>query len=195
MKKKLCILSLLILLCGCNVNQDNIQKSTDKIKQTYSDLSDFETEIKFLCDSGQSILEYDCKFEYNKEYGQTLTIEKPDSLSGIVINCTGTSKDNISINYNDTVLDFNANAQFGTSPADFMPNLIATLISNEPDEVWEETQSGQKLLVARYETKTGDMPISSQIWLYKTTLLPMYAEVYTDGQRVLQAFFNETNQN
>ena len=193
MKKKLCMLSLLILLCGCNINQDNIEKSADKIKQTYSNLSDFETEIKFLCDSGQSILEYDCKFEYNKEYGQTLTIENPNSLSGIVINSTGTSKDNITINYNDTVLDFDISAQFGTSPADFMPNLIATLINNEPDEVWKEIQSGQKLLVARYETITDEKPITSQVWLYETTLLPMYAEVYTDGERVLQAFFNKTN--
>ncbi len=193
MKKKLCMLSLLILLCGCNINQDNIEKSADKIKQTYSDLSDFETEIKFLCDSGQSILEYDCKFEYNKEYGQTLTIENPNSLSGIVINSTGNSKDNITINYNDTVLDFDISAQFGTSPADFMPNLIATLINNEPDEVWKEIQSGQKLLVARYETITDEKPITSQVWLYETTLLPMYAEVYTDGERVLQAFFNKTN--
>ena len=193
MKKKLCMLSLLILLCGCNINQDNIEKSADKIKQTYSDLSDFETEIKFLCDSGQSILEYDCKFEYNKEYGQTLTIENPNSLSGIVINSKGTSKDNITINYNDTVLDFDISAQFGTSPADFMPNLIATLINNEPDEVWKEIQSGQKLLVARYETITDEKPITSQVWLYETTLLPMYAEVYTDGERVLQAFFNKTN--
>ena len=193
MKKKLCMLSLLILLCGCNINQDNIEKSADKINKTYYDLSDFETEIKFLCDSGQSILEYDCKFEYNKEYGQTLTIENPNSLSGIVINSTGTSKDNITINYNDTVLDFDISAQFGTSPADFMPNLIATLINNEPDEVWKETQSGQKLLVARYETITDKKPITSQVWLYETTLLPMYAEVYTDGERVLQAFFNKTN--
>ena len=193
MKKKLCMLSLLILLCGCNINQDNIEKSADKIKQTYSNLSDFETEIKFLCDSGQSILEYDCKFEYNKEYGQTLTIENPNSLSGIVINSTGNSKDNITINYNDTVLDFDISAQFGTSPADFMPNLIATLINNEPDEIWKETQSGQKLLVARYETITDEKPITSQVWLYETTLLPMYAEVYTDGERVLQAFFNKTN--
>ena len=194
MKKSLCILSLIILLCGCNINQDNIEKSTDKIKQTYSSLSDFETEIKFLCDSGQSILEYDCEFEYNKEYGQTLTIKNPDSLSGITINSTGNSKDNINISYNDTVLDFNVSAPFGTSPADFMPNLIANLINNEPDEIWEESQSGQKLLVARYEDKTDDKPVTTlQVWLYKTSLLPAYSEVYTDGERVLQVFFNKTN--
>lgn len=194
MKKSLCVLSLIILLCGCNINQDNIEKSTDKIKQTYSSLSDFETEIKFLCDSGQSILEYDCEFEYNKEYGQTLTIKNPDSLSGITINSTGNSKDNINISYNDTVLDFNVSAPFGTSPADFMPNLIANLINNEPDEIWEESQSGQKLLVARYEDKTDDKPVTTlQVWLYKTSLLPAYSEVYTDGERVLQVFFNKTN--
>lgn len=194
MKKSLCVLSLIILLCGCNINQDNIEKSTDKIKQTYSSLSDFETEIKFLCDSGQSILEYDCEFEYNKEYGQTLTIKNPDSLSGITINSTGNSKDNINISYNDTVLDFNVSAPFGTSPADFMPNLIANLINNEPAEIWEESQSGQKLLVARYEDKTDDKPVTTlQVWLYKTSLLPAYSEVYTDGERVLQVFFNKTN--
>lgn len=194
MKKSLCVLSLIILLCGCNINQDNIEKSTDKIKQTYSSLSDFETEIKFLCDSGQSILEYDCEFEYNKEYGQTLTIKNPDSLSGITINSTGNSKDNINISYNDTVLDFNMSAPFGTSPADFMPNLIANLINNEPAEIWEESQSGQKLLVARYEDKTDDKPVTTlQVWLYKTSLLPAYSEVYTDGERVLQVFFNKTN--
>ncbi len=194
MKKSLCVLSLIILLCGCNINQDNIEKSTDKIKQTYSSLSDFETEIKFLCDSGQSILEYDCEFEYNKEYGQTLTIKNPDSLSGITINSTGNSKDNINISYNDTVLDFNVSAPFGTSPADFMPNLIANLINNEPAEIWEESQSGQKLLVARYEDKTDDNPVTTlQVWLYKTSLLPAYSEVYTDGERVLQVFFNKTN--
>lgn len=192
-KKNLCLLSLIILLCGCNINQDNIEKSSDKIKQTYSSLSDFKTDIKFLCDSGQSILEYDCEFEYNKEYGQTLTIKNPDSLSGIVINSTGNSKDNINISYNNTVLDFDATAKAGTSPADFMPNLIATLINDEPNEIWNETQSGQKLLVARYENKTDDEPITSQVWLYENTLLPIYAEVYTNGERVLQVFFNKTN--
>lgn len=193
LKKSLLILSLTFLLCGCNINKDNIEKSYTQIKQTYSDLSDFETNIKFLCDSGQSILEYDCEFEYNKEDGQTLTIKKPDCLSGITINTTGTSKDNINISYNDTVLDFDVNAQLGTSPADFMPIILSTLINNEPDEIWEETQAGQKLLVVRYETKTDDKPLTSQVWLYKNTLLPMYAEVYTDGERVLQAFFNKSN--
>ena len=188
-------LSVLILLSlsGCVSNENNLEKSALKIQQMYSGLSEFETDVKFLCDSGQSILEYDCEFEYNKEYGQTLTIKNPDSLSGIVINSTGTSKDNLNISYGDTVLDFDVSAQLGTSPANFMPTFITTLTNSVSNDIWEETQGNQKLLVARYETNTNDKPMTSQIWLYKDTLLPMYAEVYTDGERVLQVFFSGFN--
>lgn len=188
-KKTLLLFSIIFLLCGCNINGQNIENSASKIKQTYSNLSDFDSQIKFLCDCGQSILEYDCDFEYNKEYGQTLTITSPASLSGVEIKSTGNSADNINISYNETVLDFDVSAQFGTSPAEFMPALLPTLMNNEPNEVWEETQGNQKLLVARYETISDDKPMTSQVWFYKTTLLPMYAEIYTDGERVLQAFF------
>lgn len=194
-KQKICAVflstALLFNLSGCVSNEDNIEKTSSKIMKMYSDLSQFETNIKFLCDSGESILEYDCEFEYNKDYGQTLTIDKPESLSGITIHSTGTNSDNINISYEDTVLDFDTSKQHGTSPADFMPNLIVCLSSSSADEIWSESQHNQKLLVARYENKTNDTNITTQIWLYKDTLSPMYAEIYQDGERVLQSFFSE----
>lgn len=184
------VLTLCIILTGCSSLKNNSENNTKQIQKAFSKIGNFQTDIKFLCDSGESILEYDCKVEYNKEYGQTLTIEEPSSLSGITIHSTGDTKDNINISYQDTVLDFDPSCTIGTSPADCMPALISELKNNIPTDTWEETQNSQKLLVARYESNDSDKDNIYQIWFYKDTLYPMYTEIYTDGKRVLQIFFN-----
>lgn len=194
MSYKKCLALLFIipmfLLSSCISNQSETQKNANKIKQIYSNFKQFESNVKFICDSGQSILEYDCDFEYNDDKGQILTIKKPDVLKGIKIKSSGTTPENINISFEETVLDFNTLVPFGASPVNCMPMMISCITNLSPNDVWEETQNHKKLLVTRYELKNNDISLSYQIWFYKDNLSPMYAEIYTKGQRILQIFFN-----
>ena len=191
--KKRTILAALIafsyMLSGCTPGQTG-GNLDERIRQSFEELPGFTSEVKILSDLGQSTLEFAGQYEYNKEDNDKLTLSTPEALAGIVITIAGESADNMTVQYEDTVLDTGLPARFGATPADVIPLLLYALRTDVPQEAWEETVGGVKMIAARYETEDEQGKITRQIWLTRDSLRPAYAECFADGNRVLQVFFS-----
>lgn len=182
--------ALFFLLCGC-AGEKNGAGIAERLQETYAGLPGFTAQVKILCDLGQSTLEYSGQFEYNKEDNDKFTLETPEALAGIVITASGERADNLTVQYEDTVFDSGMPARPGLTPADALPLLLDTVRTDAPLETWEETVGGVKMAVARYETEDDAGKIMRQVWFTRESLRPSYAELYADGNRVMQVFFSE----
>lgn len=179
-----------LLLCGCTGN-DAGQTSMRSISEHYETVNGFTARVKILSDLGDSTLEYTADFEYNKEDSDKMTLVTPESLSGIQISIAGQDVSQLTIQYADTVLDTGMSPRPGMTPADAVPALLYDLRVSEPAEVWEESVGGVPMTVARYESEDEQGRVSRQVWLTRDSLRPSCAELYADGERVLQLFFSD----
>lgn len=178
------------MLCGCaQVQRDG--RLDERIRKNFEELSGFTAEVKILSDLGESTLEYSGQYEYNKDDNDKFILKTPEALAGIVIMASGEAADDMTIQYQDTVLDSGMPVRAGATPADALPLLLHALRTAAPQETWEETVGGVKTVAARYEAEDAQGKIMRQIWLTRDSLRPVYAECFVDGNRVLQLFFSE----
>lgn len=173
---------LLAALAGCGGAPADAQA----VREHFETLPGFAAEVKILSDLGQSVLEYQVEYVYNKEDNDTFTITAPESLAGIGGTIAGTDSASFTLQYDGLALDDAMPQRTGLTPADALFCLLCDLRTGEPAQLWTERVDGQPLLVLRYETEDGDGKIEKQVWLTEDTMQPVCAELYADGARVLQ---------
>lgn len=182
--------ALLVLESGCGAGTD-ANETAERIRQTYEALDGYTAQVKILSDLGQSTMEYGGRFEYNREGNDIFTLETPESLAGITITASGERADDLTIAFEDTAFDLGGSVRPGLTAADALPLLMDSIRSSAPLETWEETVGGVRMAAARYETEDDQGRIMRQVWFTSDSLRPSYAELYADGQRVMQVFFSQ----
>ena len=182
--------AFLIFAAGCSAGGDENELAA-RIRQTYEGLDGYTAQVKILSDLGQSTMEYGGKFEYNREGNDIFTLETPESLTGITITASGEHADALTIAVEDTVFDAGGSVRPGLTAADALPLLMDSIRSDVPLETWEETVGGVRMAAARYETEDDLGRIMRQVWFTSDSLRPSYAELYADGERVMQVFFSQ----
>lgn len=163
----------------------------ERIPQTFQNLAGFTAQVRILSDLGSSTQEYGGTYMYRQEGNDTLTLQTPQALEGIVVDISGEDTASLTVQYKDTVLDSGMPSRSGMTPADAIPRMLCELRDAAPLEAWEETVGGVQMAAARYEIEDEQGRIMYQIWLTRDSLHPSYAECFADGQRVLQVFFSE----
>ena len=173
---------LLVMLTGCGGAPENGQV----VREHFAQLAGFEAELKILSDLGQSTLEYQVEYVYNREENDTFTITEPESLAGIGGTIAGTDSASFTLQYDGLALDDAMPQRTGLTPADALFCLLNDLRTAEPAQIWTERVDGQSLLALRYEQEDADGKVEKQVWLTEKTYQPVCAELYADGTRVLQ---------
>mgnify|MGYP000845612688 CR=1 FL=1 len=183
------ILAAFFLLCACSEKSGG--PLDERIPQTFQNLAGFTAQVRILSDLGDSTQEYGGTYMYRQEGNDTLTLQTPQALEGIVVDVSGEDTASLTVQYKDTVLDSGMPSRSGMTPADAIPRMLCELRDAAPLEAWEETVGGVQMAAARYEIEDEQGRIMYQIWLTRDSLHPSYAECFADGQRVLQVFFSE----
>jgi len=183
------ILAAFFLLCACSEKSGG--PLDERIPQTFQNLAGFTAQVRILSDLGDSTQEYGGTYMYRQEGNDTLTLQTPQALEGIVVDVSGEDTASLTVQYKDTVLDSGMPSRSGMTPADAIPRMLCELRDAAPLEASEETVGGVQMAAARYEIEDEQGRIMYQIWLTRDSLHPSYAECFADGQRVLQVFFSE----
>lgn len=173
---------LLVMLSGCGGTAADGQS----VRTHFEELAGFEAHLKILSDLEQSVLEYEVDYVYNKEDNDTFTITAPESLAGIGGTIAGTDSASFVLQYDGLALDDAMPQRTGLTPADALFCLLDDLRRAEPAQIWTESADGAKLLVLRYEQDGDDGKVEKQVWLTEPEYQPVCAELYADGERVLQ---------
>ena len=181
---------MLLALSGCG----SAPADGQAVREHFETLAGFEAELKILSDLGQSVLEYQVDYVYNREDNDTFTITAPESLAGIGGTIAGTDNASFTLQYDGLALDDAMPQRTGLTPADALFCLMNDLRTAEPVQLWTERADGASLLVLRYKQQDADGKVEKQVWLTEDSLQPVCAEFYADGTRVLQLLVTDYRQ-
>lgn len=180
LKKKLLLTVLLLCtLCAC---RGNAPADNETVRAYWNELPGFTAHVKILSDLGQSLLEYEVDYVYNKEGNDTFVLTAPESIAGISGAIAGEGSGEFSLQYDDTVLDDAMPQRTGLTPADGLFCLLGDLRNDVPAQQWTEQVAGQEVLVLRFESEDGTGSIAKQLWLTADGKQPVCAELY-DGEK------------
>ncbi len=140
---------------------------------------------ELMSDLGDSVLEYQMDYVYDREGNDQFTITAPESLAGIGGTIAGTDSAQFTLQYDGLSLDDAMPQRTGLTPADGLFCLLNDLRTAQPVQIWSESASGTDFLVLRYEGEDEDGTVEKQVWLTEQGMQPAYAELYADGSRVL----------
>ena len=105
---------MLLALSGCG----SAPADGQTVREHFETLAGFEAELKILSDLGQSVLEYQVDYVYNREDNDTFTITAPESLAGIGGTIAGTDNASFTLQYDGLALDDAMPQRTGLTPAD-----------------------------------------------------------------------------
>ncbi len=177
---------MLCFLQGCASAPDETQ-----LLQHFADLPAATFHTKILSDTDAARLEYELNYVYNRTDNDTLTITAPEILSGITATIAGTQKADFTLQYGDTVLDTPSISKPGLTPLDCIPRLLYELRASVPVEVANTSADGVALTMLQYEDPAQEDGVVRQIWVDTSQNIPVRAEVYVDGQRILSCDFSD----
>ena len=145
--------------------------------------------VKILSDFGDSALEYQVNYEYNKEDNDLLTVTAPASIEGVQVEISGDYADEFTIQYQDAQMVIGGDNIAGLTPVDAVADLMYDLRTGEPSEVGKDTVDGIQTVSLHYETVDQQPHIEKTVWLNPQSLAPVCAELYCDGQKQLTLVF------
>lgn len=179
-------LLLLLSLHGCA----SAPKEAD-IRADFQALPGASFHAKIFSDTGSLALEYELDYVYNKNDSDSLTITAPEALSGIHATIAGKQKSEMTLQYENTVLEAPGVSTPGLTPSDCIPGLLYELRSSVPTETSGEKANGVALTMLKYENAAQENGICRQIWVRQDNGTPVCAEVYVDGQQILRCIFSD----
>ena len=149
---------MLLALSGCG----SAPADGQAVREHFETLAGFEAELKILSDLGQSVLEYQVDYVYNREDNDTFTITAPESLAGIGGTIAGTDNASFTLQYDGLALDDAMPQRTGLTPADALFCLMNDLRTAEPVPLWTERSDGASLLVPRSDQKVAGVHAEHQ---------------------------------
>ena len=161
------------------------------MRKHFSALPRAQMSVKILSNLGESALEYQVEYEYNKGDNDILTVTAPESLSGVRLTISGDTPGGFTLQYADAVLDFQMDGPAGMTPADAIAALFSDLAEGEPTETAAETLDGVRAVSLKYETMDKSPALAKTVWLRASDCAPVCAELYQDGEKKLSLFFQE----
>lgn len=175
------------LLCAC---AGDAPATGEAIRAHFSEMAAAQAGVKILSDIGDSALEYQADFAYNRDGEDTLTLTAPEEVAGIEVYISGGRSDELSVRYAGTELFLTLDSPSGARPVDAPSALLRALAEGEPVEIGSDTLDGVNARFLRYDEPDSDPAVSRSVWLDEAGN-PLCAEVYLDGEKRVTLFFSD----
>jgi hypothetical protein len=120
-------------------------------------------------------------YTYNDEK-ETASVVKPAEVSGITFSI---EKENGTLSFDGLKLEVGRLDDFGTSPFTCLSRLVKSWKLVEFSEITKAEIFGQRALLAVAKADN----IEYRTWFSKDSFLPLYAEVFSSGTRVIKCNF------
>ena len=179
---------MLCMAVGCG---RDVPPAGETVRAHFDGLAAAEMQVKILSDFGESALEYQVDYEYNKEDNDLLTITAPESIAGVQVEISGEHADAFTLRYAEAELMFGGDNIPGLTPADAIADLLYDLRTGEPTEVSTEPVEDITAVRLHYETADQSPAIAKTVWIDPDTMAPVCAELYCDGDKQLTLYFEQ----
>lgn len=175
MKKLVVLATMLLFLSGCTSTNEGMETMA-KIQEHYKAKENFTVNAQVLTSIYDKMGDFYISFEYDPESYDTVTVIKPESISGLEARISKFD-DEIKINYVDVQLETLLAENLGINPSDVLTFAIHDLKNSVPYAI-----SIDDILKITYENEKN----SKQIFLNAETYDIMNIECFISGEMVLK---------
>jgi len=178
------ILSLTVsFLSACSVADDGELKNLrTKLRDTASEKYRATVTAIFPAREAEFLLDY----SYSKESGGRITVIKPDEVSGVSLTV---SEEGSKLTFDGARLEVGRLDAHGLTPFTALPSLAASWVNGAWLEAGNTKIFGENAIMAITSAESADEKTEYRTWFSRSDLSPLYAEIYSDGERVITCKF------
>ncbi len=191
-KRKALILSIFLIFAvifsSCAASTEDTSQIAEKMRGVSS--------AKYLANITANFPSREVKFSldysYSKDGDDRITVISPEDVAGIALTVSqGTSY----LEFDGARLETGALNESGFSPFSALPALITAWTNGNFAEASGTRiyDTDATLLISRISD--GDIPIEYRTWFSKDETIPLYAEIFSDGERIIQCEFERVEHN
>lgn len=139
-------------------------------------------------DFGEKVYDYRLECEYTCESGSTVTVVEPEIIAGI---SAAVSQSGASLSFDGISLDTGIIEGTELSPMGALPAMAEAWCSGYISNTCAAQVNGVDCYFISYLTGSGSRELEFRTWFDKTSLLPVYGEIVSDGSVVIYASFTQ----
>jgi len=167
----LCML-LLLSACGRSRGEDEFKAFSERLNRT--EKLSFTADVR--AEYEHKTARFTLSYEEDAEGGR-VTVLAPELIRGVSARVLPGSA---TLEYDSVVLDTGSLDSFGLSPLSSLPAMLRAMRTGHADSFWEE--DGKRVV-----TLIPDDELRCSVWFDKGTMIPLRAELVTDGRVTVYA--------
>ena len=184
-----CTILLALVLAACSALPSDNTLSYEEVSTALSDTKSISSDASITLMSDEENLVY--KLNYTKSNdGEQITVLEPDAIAGSQIPLTD---GNVTIEEKGNMPVSGVGLDSGITPLNTIPSIISILINDVPSDTSSDTSADYECTVFTYEFKKNDVPIIVRAWVDNQSVIPVKAQIFTDGVQTIDCSFISFN--
>ncbi len=183
--KSICLILTLFILCACAADNDGVSSLCKHLKN----LGDrkFTSHITAIFPSRE--VSFSLDYNYSKDGDDRVTVTAPEEIAGVAFSV---SEENSTLEFDGVRLALGSLGREGASPLSAISDLLAVWKGGNYDEALDSDMFGEAAYLMIYKTDSDKDELEYRTWFSKKDFSPLYAEIYSDGIRIIECKFERT---
>ncbi len=182
----LTIFSTLLFLLGSCADASSSRAVTDKLQSING--ADIVAEVTATYPDHAA--EYTLSYSYIKDGDDKITVLSPDSIAGISVTILNGET---ALEFDGTHLETGKLDNSGLSPLSCLPSLMSAWVGGNVAETANSSHDRADCTLVISRCTENNISLEYRTWFENSSHKPLYAEIYSDGRRVIQCEFERTD--
>ena len=182
-----CALMMIPLFFGACGNEE-MQNTGSQIQAYYANLDRIYAQALVSADFGDTVSQYRLVYDCDAGTQQSVMVVDPEIIRGIKAVVSG---DDASLEFEDVILDTGSPGDLDITPVGCLPALREAWCAGYIDSVWRESLSGRDCVVMDIQTFENPSEVIFRTWFDQDGFSPVYAEIISGGNVLIQCEFEE----
>ena len=186
-KLPLCFLLICIIFSSCS----NINDEKAELIQSLSSVTSAEYTAHITASFPDKEAEFTVLYTHSPENDRA-SIIAPSEVTGVSYTISG---DTGFIEFDGAILEIGRLDETGVSPFSAIYSLLSTWKRGAFSEVTRTVMHGDAAYLVISHDKKDASELEYRTWFSKDNILPLYAEIFSDGERIITCEFERAEHN
>ena len=165
--------------------------SSEELSQSLSSMTHAEYTAKITASFPSREASFVINYSHSPE-GDRASVISPGEVAGVSYSVTDGGAH---LEFDGAILEIGKLSEDGLSPFSCIGSLINAWKSGNFDEVVSSSMFGQDAFLAISRKTENETETEYRTWFSKEDFLPLYAEIFSDGNRIIQCEFERSIHN
>ena len=179
---------LFLMLSSCSSDAGTMANISEHIREIPS--ANYIAHITAIFPGRE--VKFSLNYIYSRDGDDRASIISPEELAGISMTH---SENDSHIEFDGARLEFGSLDESGLSPFSALPNLITVWTNGSFSECTSTRIYNHDAYMLITRMSDGSTDAEYRSWFSKDNLAPLYAEIFSDGERIIQCEFERAESN